>query len=181
MDDEKGLPELAEAWRTVARRLPSAHLVLVGGGPAEAIRARLAGEPRVQFLGYRTDVAEILRALDLLVVPSRTEAFGIAAAEAMAAGRPVVATAVDGLPELVRDGIDGVLVPALAPAALAEAMVALGSDPARRAALGEAGARRIRERFGRAAMVDGYEVLLERLIAEARASRARRRGRLASG
>jgi glycosyltransferase involved in cell wall biosynthesis len=120
----------------------------------------------------------ILRAFDLVVVPSRTESFGNAAAEAMAAGRAVVATDVDGLPELIRDGVEGLLVPARAPLPLAEAIIALGSDPERRATLGAAGERRIRAAFGRTAMIDGYEALIDRLIASrARRSRAQRAAR----
>jgi glycosyltransferase involved in cell wall biosynthesis len=85
----------------------------------------------------------------------------------MAAGVPVVATAVGGTPEMVDDGVTGLLVPVRDAAALGEAISSLLADPARRAAIGEAGRRRVEEHFSLEAMVRATEQLYERLLAEA--------------
>lgn len=160
LEREKGVLELAAAWPAVAARSPEAHLVVVGdGGARDEMRSALQGQPRVRWLGYRQDVPRLMRAMDLLVVPSRTEAFGLSAAEAMAAGVPVVATAVDGLPEVVDDGATGRLVPERNPAALARGIIELVLDPALRTRLGRRGAEIVPRRFGIVRLLDGYEAV----------------------
>jgi glycosyltransferase involved in cell wall biosynthesis len=148
----KGQRELIEALATV----PEARLVLVGADLEQdgAYLARLRREAerlgvrdRVVFAGQRDDVERILSALDVLVLPSWTEGLPLAVLEAMAHGRPVVATPVGGTPELVADGETGVLVPPRDPAALAAALRRLLGDPELRRRMGEAGYRRAAERF----------------------------------
>ena len=169
LDPQKGADLLPDIWERIHPRLPNAHLVIVGQGSCEKeMRRRMEGSPRVHWLGFRRDVPAILRALDLLVVPSRTEAFGLAAAEAMAAGVPVVASTAGGLPEVVMDGETGVLVPPEDPAAVAEAVVSLAGDADARRRLGDAGRERVRRHFSLDAVLDGYESLLERTLAERR-------------
>lgn len=158
---EKGLGDLARAWPAVAEAVPGAELVIVGGGADEALLRRQLGDaPRVRWLGFRADGAAIMKALDVVVVPSRYESFGLVAAEAMAAGRPVVVARAGGLPEVVRDGVDGIVVEPASPERLAEAIVALCRDGARRSRMGEAGRQRIRAGFGIEAAVAGYERVL---------------------
>ena len=99
----------------------------------------------VRFLGFRDDVVELLRAADLFVISSYLEGLGTSILDAMAAGLPVVGTRVGGIPEAVRDGETGLLVPPRDPAALAEALVRLALDPARRAAMGARGRDEARE------------------------------------
>lgn len=165
-EPEKGLVELAAAWPTVAGALPGAELVMAGEGAEEAaLRSALAAEPGVRWLGFRHDVPAVLKALDALVLPSRSEAFGMVAAEALAAGVPVVASRVGGIPEVVRDGVDGILVPPRDPAALAAALIALARDPVARRRMGESGAARIAMEFSIDAMADGYEAVLADVIA----------------
>lgn len=110
----KGIDLLVSAWRDVVESIPTARLLLVGDGPMRDELERRVAEldlgASIRFLGYREDVRAVLWAADVAVVPSRDEGLGLAAIEAMACGLPVVATRVGGLPELVRDGENGLLV-----------------------------------------------------------------------
>lgn len=145
------------------------HLLLVGDGGRravlEALASRLSVQPVVHFLGRRTDVSDILADADIKVLSSRSEGLPAAIMEAMAAGLPVVATAVGGVPELVLDGQTGLLVPPSDPAALAAALAALLQDPGRRRRLGQAGQRRLQTHFRLetqvAALEQTYRALLE--------------------
>lgn len=169
----KGVRELAEAWPRVAAAVPNAHLVWAGDGALEGeIRERLRDAPRVRWLGFRTDIAQVLSALDVLAMPSRSEAFGMSALEAMAVGTPVVATGVGGLREIVDDGVTGLLIPPKDPDALAAALIRLAGDSGLREWMGRAGVARAAERFSQAAMVGAYEALLRRVVAEARSGAA---------
>jgi len=140
--------------------LPGPRLLLVGHGPARGELERLTGElglgERVAFLGERSDVPRLLAACDLFALSSLTEGISMALLEAMAGGLPVAATAVGGTPELVIPGETGLLVPPGDPAALAQAMGALLADPERSQAYGQAGARRVAERFSLEAMAKAY-------------------------
>ena len=160
-DERKGVLDLADAWPAVREALPRAHLVLVGTGALEAeMRARLGSDPRVRWCGYRSDVPSVMRTLHLLAMPSHWEGFGLSAAEAMAAGVPVVAARASSLPELIDDGVEGRLVPPASPESLAAALVELGRDPALRARMGAAGRERVRRDFSEERMLDGYERVL---------------------
>jgi glycosyltransferase involved in cell wall biosynthesis len=155
--DVKGQRELIAALAS----LPDAALVLVGKDLEEggAYQARLEREAerlgvrdRVVFAGYRDDARVLVRELDVLALPSWTEGLPLVVLEAMAERRPVVATPVGGTPELVADGETGILVPPREPAALAEALGRLLADTELRRRMGEAGERRVRERFTAEAM-----------------------------
>ncbi|HLM65884.1 MAG TPA: glycosyltransferase family 4 protein [Longimicrobium sp.] len=173
-DDRKGILDLANAWPAVAAALPDAHLVMVGKGPEEQrVRAMLADAPRVHWLGYRADATAVMKALDVLAAPSHWEGFGLVAAEALAVGTPVVAAAASSIPEIVRDGAEGLLVPPRDPSALADALVRLGRDGAMRAGMAAAGRERIRTHFSIDRMIDRYETLL-RDVAEGRAGATNR-------
>jgi len=126
---QKDFPTLIEAARYWVDRSPQPVVAIAGEGPARAEleRAIAAGGSGVRLLGQRSDVAALLAAADVVVLPSVWEGSPLAAQEALAAGRPLVATAVGGVPELVGDG--AVLVPAGDPVALARAVVGLLDDP----------------------------------------------------
>ncbi len=139
------------------------HVLLAGTGPQEP-RLRefthiTSATQRVHFLGARDDLGEVLGHAELAWVPSRADRGSGAALEAMAAGRPVVASRWLGLAEVVADGETGVLIPPGDPAALARETRGLLDDPERRRRLGEAGRRRAAEHFSAEAMVRGYEAL----------------------
>ncbi len=160
LDPVKDLAMLIAAVAALRRDVPAAELVVVGDGPererlAEAARAAgVAGA--VRFTGHRGDVRRLLPALDIYANSSTHEGVSLTILEAMAAGLPVVATAVGGNPEVVRDGETGVLVPARAPDALARAARDLAAAPAARRALGEAGRRRVETAFTIDRMVADY-------------------------
>jgi len=145
-----------------------ARFVIAGSGSQaqhiRELRAELGLDDRVLVVEQTPSAAALLGVCDIVVVPSLSEGFGIVAAEAMALGKPVVATAVGGLPEVVEDGVTGVLVPAADPKALAGAIEALLRDPSRAAAYGTAGRARAEERFAVTRMVAGYLDLYEELL-----------------
>jgi len=132
----KSYPNLLEAARLVIDRTTRAHFVAVGQGPREAqvreLHERHGLGDRFRLLGYRRDVPDILAACDAFVLASEHEGFPIAVMEALSAGLPVVATAVGGVPDAVVPGREGLLVPPHEPEALAEAILELVNDPARR-------------------------------------------------
>jgi glycosyltransferase involved in cell wall biosynthesis len=158
---------LVEAFTQVRADAPL-YLLLVGGGELEnAVREQVAGlglQGRVRFLGVRADVADILRASDVFVLSSRVEGNPLSVMEAMAAGLPVVSTAVGGVPELVREGVTGLLVPSEDAGALAQAMQALVDDPVRRRAMGAAARQHAVAHFDIRHTVRGYEQLYEALL-----------------
>jgi glycosyltransferase involved in cell wall biosynthesis len=121
----------------------------------------------VVFAGLRCDVEQILPLIDLFVLPSLSEGFGIALVEAMAAGCPVVATAVGGIPEVVLEGHTGVLIPAGDSTALADALARLLKDGSKARALGRKGQRWVATQFSVSTMVRHHENLYERLLQEA--------------
>ncbi len=141
--------------------------VLVGDGPERLRLEELAREAglgdRFLVTGRASDTAELLRALDIFVLPSRFEGLSNALLEAMATGLPIVATAVGGTPELVTAGVSAELVPPGDEAALRNALAALLADPARRAALGNRALARARGRFSVDAFVASCAALYERL------------------
>lgn len=161
----KGALDLAAAWPQIAREVPEAHLLLVGrGGNREReVRERLSSAPRVHWLGFRPDVAAVMRALDLLVLPSHREGFGLVLAEAMAAETAVVASRASAIPEIVEDGVEGRLFEPRSPQALARAVVELARSAPTRARMGRAGAARVRREFTVAGMLDDYERLFARV------------------
>ncbi|MBN2492760.1 MAG: glycosyltransferase [Planctomycetes bacterium] len=151
---------LIDAAADLVARHPGLVLVFAGDGPLRAdleAHARGAGlGNRLRLLGFRSDLARIYAALDVVVLPSHSEGMPLAALEAMAAARPVVASEVGGLPEVVVDGETGLLFPPGDRRALVEALGALLADPGRRRRLGLNGRRRYEERFTLARMADAY-------------------------
>ena len=146
-----------------------ARLLLVGDGPDREALERLAHDlgvvKRCLFLGYQEDVARFYDAIDVLLLPSVNEGTPVSVIEALAAERPAVATRVGGIPDVVRDGVDGFLVDSDDPDALAERLAELAVDPPRRAAMGEAGRARVLERYAVERLVDDVDALYRELLA----------------
>jgi glycosyltransferase involved in cell wall biosynthesis len=154
--EEKGLATLLRAAPLVPGPV---HLVIAGEGPYEPeLRAIARPHPEVpvHFVGHQEDVALWFSVGDVVAMPSYREAFGVAAAEAMSCGRPVVASAVGGLFELVEDDVTGRLVPPRDEGALAEGLQAVLESPDLRRRMGSAGRKRFEERFTSEAMVDAW-------------------------
>lgn len=166
---EKALEVLIEAHVGVIRHVPDTHLVIAGDGGCEAqLRARaqeLGLSDRVHFLGRRFDIDGLLRSFDVGAMSSDWEGMPLFVFECMAAGTPLVATEVGGLPEVVDDGHTGLLVPRRDPNALAVAIAGLLADPGRRAQLATAAAARL-EQFTMEAVARRFADLYEQLLAE---------------
>lgn len=145
--------------------LPGARLLLAGDGPERAALTRLAHAlgiaDRVTFAGWRQDIGPLLAAADLLVCPSRCEPLGNVILEAWSAGCPVVASAVEGPRELIREGENGLLAAPENPAALARAIATVLADPARAHAMAASGRRHFLERFSAAAVLRQWRDFLE--------------------
>ncbi len=153
----KGLEYLVRAWPFVLADRPDARLVLVGRGEDEPkLRAeveRLGIGDRVAFAGFRDDVADVLAGFDVFALPSVMEGLGTSILDALAAHRPVVASRVGGIPEIIRDGETGLLVEPRDSDGLGRALGRLLSDPELRRSLARAGRQRVLERFTARAMV----------------------------
>lgn len=169
-DPAKGLEHYLSAAQRIARTLPEARFLLVGRGSRERVaevRSRVAEgglEGRFFVAGFRSDVPAILAAADCFLFTSVCEGLGTAVLEAMAAGLPVVCFDLPTLAEVVVDGVTGLLAPLGDAGALAERVVALLREEERRRAMGEAGRRRVAERFSVEAMLDRTEALYRRLL-----------------
>jgi len=143
------------------------RLVLAGKGPAEEDLRNLAGAldiaERVVFCGFVEDLPSWMKAIDFLVLPSLIEGFGYVLAEAMAAGKPVAAFAASSIPEVVRDGVGGLLAPAMDDDALGPILERLIDDTELRARLGRDGHEDTRKRLSLDTMIDAMEEILERV------------------
>jgi glycosyltransferase involved in cell wall biosynthesis len=166
----KGLDVFVSAAALLASAHPAVTFRVGGEGEHRAALERQITEKRLtgRFVlpGAARDVPAFLGALDLAVLPSRAEGMSNALLEYMAAGRPIVATAVGGTPDLLADGQHGLLVPPADAARLAGAIDRLLRDPELARRLGAAARRRARERYSRAAMVQRFEELYTRLVHE---------------
>lgn len=155
--DHKAPWILAQAAPLLRRRLPGARVVFVGEGECrprlEALR--VACPEAIVLAGWRRDVADCYAAFDLFAMPSKLEGLCTALVDALVAGVPAVASRAGGIPDVVRDGETGVLVPPEDPQALADALAGLWSDEARRLRFIEAGRRHAAEHFTADAMVEG--------------------------
>ncbi len=164
LEPSKGVDVLLAAWGRVRERVPGATLAIAGEGSRRREYERLAaGLEGIRFLGSvpRPELRTLLDRSRFLVLPSRAEGLGRVILEAFARARPVVASRIGGIPELVEDGATGALVPSEDPEQLAGAIVALLSDAAGSARMGEAARRRVAERDPAAEFERGFAALAE--------------------
>lgn len=168
---EKGCQYFIEAAKIVTRRISKANFLIIGG----ALTSREKGMERelknlikkikvsnqVLFIGFHADVMKILSGVDILVLPSLSEGFGLVILEAMATKRPVVASNVGGILEVVVDGETGFLVPPKNPEAIAEKVIFLLKNPQIAKKMGEKGYLRVKENFTQERMVREYEKLYQ--------------------
>lgn len=165
---KKGHAELLDAIPEILKEFPCTHFVFAGNGPQkENLQQRIAEldlGAHVHLLDLRRDVVNILQSLDIFVLPTHQEALGTAFIEAAAMGLPVVATNVDGVPEVVIDGQTGHLVPAQDSRALASAIKQLLSDPVNRQKMGSRASEFVRSNFSREVMAQGMERTYQRLL-----------------
>jgi L-malate glycosyltransferase len=165
----KGHRYLVHAFARISKEFGNARLMIAGEGPELGNLTSQASElgilDRITFTGYTSDVASMLRSLDLYVHPATDEPFGIAVLEAMASGKCVIASSVDGLPEIVEDRTTGMLVRSGDVDGLAEAMRAALTDSELRRRLGSDAKNNVRKRFDISRTVEGYKSVYLNLAA----------------
>jgi sugar transferase (PEP-CTERM/EpsH1 system associated) len=171
IQDVKDHATLVDAFALLLERMPEQRaqlrLAIVGDGPLlEKLRAKVAAAgiaDQVWLPGSRTDIADILRGLDIFCMSSIAEGTPGSALEAMASGLPVVGTRVGGIPEVIADGVTGLLVPASDPAAMAQALERYARSPAMTREHGAAGRERVQRHYNMNAMVAGYQSMYDTL------------------
>jgi len=164
---EKGVEYFLQMARILNHRLPEVRFLAVGGDSPvrpcgwfekmQNLASTLGISDVVRFAGHRSDIPTIMRSLDVLVVPSLNEGFGRVIIEANAVGVPVVGAAAAAIPEIIEDGVTGLLVPARDPASMAEAVVRVLGDPEWKGRVSEVAPVRVRERFSPALQVGKIE------------------------
>lgn len=170
LSPEKGHEFLVRAFADVLTEFPGAALVIVGQGGERDKLARLAGElgiaERVLFTGYRENSSAYLKAFDVFAMPSLSEGLGLAMLEAMTLRKPVIASNTGGIPEVIEDGANGLLVPPADAVALSRGIASLLKNPSLSANLASAGRKTVEERFSARTMAERtlsvYHRLLER-------------------
>jgi glycosyltransferase involved in cell wall biosynthesis len=165
MEPEKGHPTLLEAWPAVVRAVPDAYLLVVGEGSQRQALEQQARDlriaHRVVFTGRRDDVPAVTAALDVAVLPSYREAQGLTILEAMALARPVVASNVGGIPEMIEDGVTGLLVEPHDAVALSAAIVRLLTDHPLADTLARQAHDMVHDRFCIELMVESVQAIYE--------------------
>ncbi len=166
--EQKGIQYLLQAAPLIIEAVPEAHFLIVGAGdhlgPLMRQTASLGVWGRVSFLGQRNDIPDLLSIADLFVLPTLMEALPTVLAEAMAAGIPIVASAVGGVPEMVTDNVNGLLVPPRNPTQLARSCIGLLSAPLKRLAMGAAGRKAVFTKFLISRQVQQIEQLYRELL-----------------
>lgn len=171
LNERKGIQYLLEAFMQVRQEIPGAKLMLVGSGnlrsTIEAFRQNNNCCEQIILAGFQTNIPDFMNAFDLLVLPSLWEGFGYVLVEAMAAGRPVITTNTSSMPEIVRDGVDGLLVPPGEAQSLSQAIIRLLQNPQLAKQMGENGKKHVEEQFTKKRMIDETEACFASVIGRA--------------
>ncbi|MCI0557585.1 MAG: glycosyltransferase [Nitrososphaera sp.] len=161
----KGQMYLLKACSAVAKVFPNFVLLVAGRGDylgsLEETARNIGIGANVKFLGFREDVPALLQTMDIFILPSISEGLPLSALEAMASGKPVVASNVGGIPEVVKDGVTGYLVSPKDPEALADKILLLLRHPELAVDLGRSGRKRVEDSFSLEKMVERYQSLYE--------------------
>ena len=159
--DMKGYPDLIDAAALILKQRPECRFLFVGAGPLETEMRnkaeRLTGRGKIFFAGSRRDVPQLLAAMNIFAFCSYWEGVPNVVIEAMAMARPVVSTPAGGVPEVITDGVNGLIVPMRAPQLMAQAILTLMENPDKAQAFGMAARRTIETRFSLERMADDYE------------------------
>ncbi|MEI6128187.1 MAG: glycosyltransferase family 4 protein, partial [Pseudomonadota bacterium] len=166
--EQKGHYYLIEAFSKAFEENPNLRLLIVGDGELKAALQNQVHKKKldrvIRFTGYRNDITDVLSALDIFVHPSLWEGFGLAILEAMAMGKPVIATSISAIPELVENEVTGLLVPPKEIQSLAQAIAKLSLDASMRKAFGQNAQERWKRLFSTDSMVEKTENLYSELL-----------------
>jgi len=169
---QKGFEYLIRAAPEVLKECPAARFLIVGEGPLKdklkMISERLKIADRIFFTGFRSDVKEILTSIDVLAMPSLLEGLPMVLLEGMAMAKPIVATRIDGITEVLENGKTGLLVPAKNPQGLAAAITGILNDKAKANLFGQNARKAVKEKFSVKKMVEQTEGTYEKLLYENR-------------
>ena len=167
---QKGVKYMLEGFRSIAEKFGNLHLIIVGTGEQESLIKEFAEkfnlENKIHLLGFRKDIPDVMRTFSIFLLPSLWEGFGIVLIEAMAAGKPIVATNTSSIPEIVEDGRNGILVQPENAEAISVALEKLISDPELRIKFGKEGEKVVRENFTTERMINDYEKIFYELKKE---------------
>jgi len=165
---QKGFEYLIESIPEIIETLPQSKIIIVGDGPLleklKSLSQELELGKNIIFTGFRSDIKEILSAVDLLVVPSLLEGFPMVTLEAMAMAKPIVATNIDGITEQITDGVDGILVPPKNPSVLAKAVLRVLNDKELAKTMGVAARKKVEQYFSVEKMVAKTEQVYSSLL-----------------
>ena len=168
LEKEKGVEHLIQAMKTVKEHIPLARLVIVGDGPERKnltwLTRELNLEHTVQFVGFQRNILKWMSGFDLLVLPSaKRESFGLVLIEAMSVLRPVIGTNIGGIPEIIEDKKDGLLVEPGKASALAEAIIYIFNHPEKAFQMIQKARKKVEEKFGLARMLSSVVSFFEKL------------------
>jgi N-acetyl-alpha-D-glucosaminyl L-malate synthase BshA len=163
----KRLPDVVEIFARVRRQIP-AKLLMIGDGPDRTIAEWMVREKKIDqdviFLGKQNQVQDLLNCADVLLLPSDLESFGLAALEGMACGVPAVCSRVGGVPEVLRDGVEGYLVEARDVETMAQRALEILSSPKRQLEMSRAARQRAQQNFCSSSIIPQYEDLYRRVL-----------------
>jgi glycosyltransferase involved in cell wall biosynthesis len=166
--EQKAPLDFVAAAHQVVGKIADVHVLIVGDGPMHSeVKAAVAEEPRIHFLGFRDDVPDLLAAMDVVAFSSLWEGLGRALTEAVLAGKPIVTTATSGVPELVIEGVTGYITAPGNPSELAARIGDVLGLPDRGAAMGALGAQRMRGRYDVSQMIAGLDSVYQELLKHA--------------
>ena len=159
---------MVECIPEIVRTYLDTKILIVGDGPLrerlEALSKELGVRDNVIFTGFRSDIKELLSAVDLLVIPSLLEGFPMVTLETMAMAKPIIATNIDGITEQITDGVDGILVPPKNPSALAKAVIRVLNDKETARNMGLAARKKVEQEFSVGKMVAETEKVYMSLL-----------------